>query len=254
MSVRSMPGRVVVVVALLLAGAACGDEDSAQARRQSSPARGTTASLIEQLRDLTIAAGVNLRMDDLPSDWQQAPSEESTADDDIGRQIGECLGIDEDATSREETVWIDSPIFESPQGEVVSSRVTLWPSEEEARRSADLLADDMVPDCYTQVLQRFFTDEVLTLDDVPEGLEIGEATVDRLEFDQLGDQLSALRASVPYRYRGIESTLGFDLVVVRVGRVDITMAFETEGPRFEAAQARQLTSVVVERAEASSAG
>ena len=247
-----------IPVLLMVIVASCGDDDDAQPPNTTdaieSESRATgSGSEASRAEDLAIAESAVLMIEDFPPGWEEGPVESPSDDPEIEAGIAECLDVPVDELYPDNP-QATSPTFISPQDEEVSSHVAVTPSPEDAQRAFERLSGDGVPGCYAQAAEVLLMQSMLSSDDVPEGLDVGEVTFNRLSTDQIGDESIAFRTTVPFEYQGFESQVELDIVLARVGRVGINMSFQSAGTSFDSEEARQLTEAVVARVETADAG
>jgi hypothetical protein len=134
--------------------------------------------------------------------------------------MADCLGVDPAELNADNPEAV-SPSFSSSNDEEASVEVDFTPSEEAATRTLELLADDAAPGCFVEAMQTVIEDNTAQ-EDLPEDVEVGDATFNRLSFAALGDESTAFRLTVPVSAEGIEVDVFFDLIFARVGRIGIT--------------------------------
>ncbi len=240
---------------LIVVVPSCGDDDDDQpsnTTQSESPAT-TSGSEASRAEDLAIAESAVLTINDFPPGWEEGPVERPSDNPEIEAGIAECLDVPVDELYPDNP-QATSPTFTSPQDEEVSSRVTVTPSSEDAQQALERLSGDAVPGCYAQAVEALVMQSLLSSDDVPEGLDFGEVTFNRLSTDQIGDESIAFRTTLPFEYQGFDSQIELDFVLARVGRVGINMSFQSEETSFDPEEARQLTETVVARVETADAG
>ena len=246
----------LVAVAAVSLGAcaesADGDGSSFPGTAATEPATSEAADDRDRAADEATAREAVLTLDDFPPGWDEDPPEPESDDDDMSASLAECLGIDEAELDRDNPS-ANSPTFTSPTGQEVDVRVTLTAAPSEARRTMEIMSDDAAPGCLSDSMQSLIAQNLLA-EDVPDGLEVGDPTVDTTSFEGLGDESLTFRVTVPYGYRGAESAVYLDSTFVRVGRAGVTAVFLSDGSPFDTDEAERLVRVVVDRVEEADAG
>lgn len=221
--------------------------DGATAQEQ-----GDSRSDADRQADEAVADATLLTLDDFPAGWEEVPATDDEDDDDLQTEIAECLDVDPaELTAANPSA---SSTFASPDDEEVSAKVSLTPSSEDTSRALEIMRYDAAPGCYGQGVKALLAERLVAADDVPEGLEIGEPTFNRLSFEDLGDDSVAFRLTIPVSLQSFNVDVYIDLVVVRVGRAGITTTFQSELSPFDPDEAARLTQIVVDRVAAAAVG
>lgn len=246
-----------LVVAVLVALGACAESADDRAlsadTEEAESGTGDGGEDRDRAADEAIARSTLLSLDDLPPGWEEEAAEPAPDDDDLQASLAECIGVDEAELYRG-SPSSESPRFVSPDGDGVDMSVSMTPAPGDARRTMEIMSGDAVPGCFGEAVQVLVARNMSTAEDVPEGLEMGDPTFERLAFSALGDESLAFRATLPYAYRGVSAELYFDVALVRVGRAGITASFQADGSPFDSDEAARLTQIVVERVRAANAG
>jgi hypothetical protein len=210
-----------------------------------------TRTRTERAADGEAAEAMLPTLADLPSGWTasgpawDSPSDEGDDDEnDIEARLDECLGAD---LGERDSPNAMSPDFRSPSGdEEVSVAVSVTPSDDAAVRVVDVLSGDAFPRCMEEAMQSVA--DGLAERGRSEGVEVGEATFERLPFEAIGDDSVAFRYSISASAEGEENVYYGDMVIVRVGRIGISAVFVSLDSPFDESLAAELMQRVADRA------
>jgi hypothetical protein len=234
-----------------------GDDDDADGDSRGTTTEGTGAQdpaddprgASERADDQAAAEAMLLTLADFPSGWEETPADEADDEnDELSADTADCLGVDPDELDPDNPK-ATSPSFSSSDDDEASVEVAFTPSEEAATRALELLADEAAPGCYGEAIQVLIEDNAAQ-EDLPEGIELGEATFNRLSFASLGDESTAFRVTLPFSAEGLNIDYFLDVVFVRVGRIGITGQFQAVVTPFDEAHAAELMQTVIDRASA----
>lgn len=247
-----------LLTVVTLATAGCADEGEGD---DSSPAEDATTqqdagdqrSDAERQADEAIAEMALLTLDDLPAGWEAVPAEDDEDDDELVADLARCLEVDE-AELDPDNPTATSPTFTSSNDEAVSAEVSLTPSSGDASRALEILQGDAAPGCYAEALKAEMERNLVVGDDVPENVEVGEPTFNRISFESLGDESVAFRTTIPVSVEAFDVELYIDFVLVRVGRAGIQTTFQSQVSPFDTDEAARLTQIVVDRVSAADVG
>jgi hypothetical protein len=257
------PRTLACVAALIaLTAAACGgdDDDDGSGSGTTEPAGGQGAeddprTESERQADEDAAEAMLLTLDDFPAGWQEGETDEDEEEEEfeeLQADLADCLGVDPDELNPDNPT-ATSPSFTSPDDEEVSVEVNFTASTEAANRGFELLNDDATPGCYGEALQAVI-EETAAQEGLPEGVEFGDTTFNRLSFDRLGDDSLAFRITLPVSAEGVDVDLFFDVVFARVGRIAIEGSFQSVFAPFDEEQAAELMRTVIDRAPTEEGG
>lgn len=254
MGLARVPACLLTLATLVTAG--CADEadgdDSSRADVATTQPAGDQRSDAERQEDEAIAETALLTLDDFPAGWEAVPAEDNEVDDELRADLDRCVEVDDDGLDQDNPS-ARSPTFTSSNGEEVVASVSLTPSSGDARRALKILRSDAAPGCYAEALQAQIARN-LDSDELPEDVEVGEPTFNRISFESLGDGSVAFRATLPVSVGGFDVDLYADIVFVRVGRAGIQTTFQSEASPFDTDEAVRLTETVVERVSAADVG
>lgn len=224
-----------MAVALLgfgLVGCSSGSDDSS-----GSPAKEDPRSADQLASDRAAATDALLVLRDFPSGWA---AEERDANDEEGPDLDEetavCLGVDVPLLA-DNAVSVKSDTFTKDEAEVEAD-ISIQATKAEADASVEILTNPKLRSCLQDSFRKSTEYAVKNPSDgeeLPEGFELGEATVADLNFPDIGDDSRTFRLSVPVSAGGLELEVFLDLVFVRVGRatgiltfVDVLSPFDEE--------------------------
>jgi hypothetical protein len=241
---RARTSACALAVAMLAAGGCAAESDRGDGSPPDDVATQDGAdqdSESPQQDDEAIAEAVLLTIDDFPSGWEAEPIDDDRADVSLDDDIGQCLGVDDDQREPD-GAHASSPAFTSPTNEQVSASVWFSSSSDEARRAFEVLHAPDTPGCFADAF-----DAQARRDRPPEGVEVGEPMFDWLPFDRLGDDLVAIRGTLPATVGGVDLALHGGAVFTRVGRGVITITFSSALAPLDTDELRRLTGIAVER-------
>jgi hypothetical protein len=247
-----MRSRLMVVclgaVTALAVGCSSGDDDVADTLGAQGDAPDDQRSDAQRQTDQAAAEAMVLTLDDVPAGYQADPPDEDDDDDAaLDAQMAQCLDVDP-AVIDPDNPKAESPDFSTPDGDQISSEVSIAPSVEAAEKAIDLLRSDAMPGCYAAALQALAAQA--TADDPSNDAELGEPTVAPISFPDLGDDAEAFRVTVPIETQGRSVELYVDAVEVRVGRVGIGTTFTSAFSPYDTDEAVRMTQIVVDRVPA----
>jgi hypothetical protein len=244
---------VAALATLAVAASGCADEgDVDVGRSETSEQPGTAGpddprSESELRADEEAAEAMLPTLADLPPGWEEsATPEEDVEDEELNAEFAACLGVD---LSELDPINPDATRdFTSADDEEIRVGVAFTPSPAVAHRAFEILNDDAVPRCFGEAVR------ATSAEGLPEGVEVGDATFNRLSFAPLGDESLAFRLTLPMSAEGFDVDLFFDWVFVRVGRIGIEGLFESSFAPFEEDSAAELMQSVIDRAPAGETG
>lgn len=239
---------VVAVIGVVLAG--CGSDGGGSSDADSSSASAVPAAsdAADVVQDGTAAAGSEsdapetrdveadmaaaeaalLTLSDFPAGWSETPSDEDSGDDELDRQVGECFGSDGDGLF-DGDAQAETGDFVSPNGGEVSQTVGISPTVEEAMAVVAAARGEGVTACLTEVYNGRFVE--LLQEEAGSEVEVGEVSVGALNVSPVGDEVGALRVTIPLSANGFTVDLVADQVLTRVGRSLSGLQFVSEsGP------------------------
>lgn len=225
--------------ALLLA--ACGDDSDSSADGTTTSTTATTTEP-DTGEDQAIAEAGLLELSDFPAGWEEQPPEEEDVDDTESKQrIADCIGVDYDRIYGDENE-AESPTFASPDGAEVSNSAGVEASEDEAVFVFETLSSDDAIGCISEEFQSFIAETAAT-----EGVEIGEASLNRVSPPDVGDASAAYRVTLPVEAQGQSVDVFVDIVVARVGRGGVTVQALNLFEPFDSGQLAEYAGIAVER-------
>jgi len=209
---------------------------------------GDDRTAAERRADEAAAKRMLLTIDDLPAGFRAGPVDEG---DDAGvtgfdADVARCLHVSPDRLDSD-SPKAASPTFSTADDSTeITAEVTFTPSTRSAAGTMDVYQSDAAPRCYEQAFRR-----ELAKQPARPGVELGDPSLDRLDVPDVGDETVAFRVSVRLSGGGLHIPLYFDVLLVRVGRIGITMTFATQREPFDPGEAAELARVVADRAPAS---
>jgi hypothetical protein len=196
--------------------------------------------------DEEAAQAAILTADDVPEDFSEVavPDPDTQEDPEMLEELAECL--DEDP----EQFGDDNPgaesAFSSPDGQEVSSEVRYLPSADEAETRMEIFQNEDTPQCFQQVIDGLIENMIGA---AGEDVGVDDISVERLDVPEMGDESDGLEVSFTLSGQGQELTFYLDLILVRVDRAGVSMAFQGLGEPFPSDLAEELTQTVVDRVE-----
>jgi hypothetical protein len=239
---------VLAVVALGTGGCATeGGDDLARAADQAAQQDdGDPGSDVDREHEQAVARSALLTLDDLPPGWEALPADDLEDQDELAADLARCLDVNEEEFHRDNPK-ATSPTFTSLQGEQVTAEVTVTRSPADAGRAFEILGSDAAPGCYADAIETLIAGNLAASEDVPDDLEIGHPTINRISFDSLGDESMAFRVTIPISVETLDVDVSMVVVLVRVGRVGIETTFLSQLSAFDIDEAERLTELVVDR-------
>ena len=244
-----MRARTAVILLAAVLSAACGDDgddDVGSGDGSTTTASTDDGSTVDTAADQQAAEDAILVLSDMPSDWVDTDDDADDAPDDADvaseAVLADCFGLDPSIVEGDETdgePTADSE-FESPEGDLsVSSDVQVNPSASEGEDAMAALKGDDAAACFRDGFEAF-----VEASDV-EG--VGAVSVERLEFEPVGDQIVAFRITIPIETDEGTVVLLTDAVYATKGRASVSMEFSTPSEPWDIAEAVRLTELVLNR-------
>lgn len=224
--------------AFAVALAACsGGDDATTTTVASSTSTTEVDAAADTAADTARAEEILFKPSDLPEGWTPVPAPEGAEEEqaELRSSFAVCLGVEP---------LPDHPSAESPEyvtGEItqVSARVELAPSAEVAEAELAQLRRPRYLECVAKQFDQSQADS---------GLEFAPSRAQEFDFPDLADGTLATRITTLLTLEGQEITIYADLVVVREGRVQITMYFLRARQPFPADLADSLARRMLARA------
>lgn len=210
---------VVVAVGVL---AACGGDDAPDAAA-----------------DQATAEKANLNQADFPSGWTSTPHEALPGEDELAKEVADCLGISP-PTSRA-IAEARSPDFSSGLATQASSVITFVGSEDEAEEDAEAFASDKFAPC----AEPAFAKQIQQV--APEGATVNDVKVAKSTFAETGDRTVAYRVTATIQVGEMPVPINIDLVRIFKDRAEVQLTFVNPGQPFPPDLARSLAGKVVGR-------
>lgn len=214
---------LVAAVAVALAGG-CGG-GGAGPRPQQAP---------EAPPDQVRARQLLVSSADLPSGWSRRPIQVTAEDQQVENELRACLGL---TGPPARTADVRSDAFVMDQGEI-TSRVTVSPTTEEARRQLDTARTPQFARCLGDVSSRQFARA---------GAPGTTVRVDPMPVAPLADGLAAHRMTITQPVAQGVTTRNTDVFVMLVGRAQVSVNVISPAP-LPPETARQVLAKVAARA------
>lgn len=234
-----------VLLALGMLLGACGGGDGGD-----GDSAGTTQVTQNLAADRALAEQAVLRISDFPPGWEAKPHEEAPDDPTITRQMSECLKVDLALLERDNPASADSPDFKSPEQAEVDNSVGIAPSNGKAQELFTIFERPDTPGCLTKAVAEVIQQALKRPkagEELPQGVTVGQVTINRASFPTMGERTVAFRATVPVRFGGLDLNLYADFVLALKGRAAALLFFSDVGSPFPTEQALRLTKIVVDR-------
>ena len=176
------------------------------------------------------AQRIALHAADLPGfGWKAEPSQSD-------RSSPHCSYYDPDESNLTENAEYTSPDFTRPDGLYVSSKVGIFVSAKQAKKSFALVARPELPRCLAQLVVKSGVPGHITL-----------RSAGKLAFSTYGDHSAAYRIVFLVKSGAQQVPATIDLVAINRGAVDVALIFSSAGQPVPASMERKLTAAVVSR-------
>jgi hypothetical protein len=204
-----------------------------------------TATQVAQ--DRGIGSQALLRLSDFPAGWTAGPGEpRSKNESHLEQLVVTCLHVTVAQLGENNPAEAKSPKFKGTSGNVVSSSVTVWPSEDAAAKVLAVVEKPETPSCLTKALS-YELSHPEAGQRYPRGVTIGSPTVEPMSFPSMGTQSIAYRISVQITTPIVRVPFFEDAVMVRVGRADASFNFRGSAAPLSANAEEALTELSVQR-------
>jgi hypothetical protein len=189
------------------------------------------ATTIETDRQIELAAA--LRLSDLPAGWASEDDTDEPQDDDLDRELAQCMGMPtsfmDDGSDGEQ------PSFASPNGQFVTGGASLAPARAEVTLMFDVVERPRMLGCLEDLMQQSIDRQFEAEGGTGAGsIHIGPVTARHLDYGRLGDRAVVFRIAIPVSVEGLLGTsmvMTADLVFVQRGRaVVMVMAMGEDAP------------------------
>jgi hypothetical protein len=217
---------------------ACGDDGGDAGDATDDPRSDADITADQAAADESL-----LVLDDLPEGFSaEARDPDDDEDDPLEDELADCLGIPAGLLS-DGTTRARSETFVAGDAEV-EQNLTIQPTLEAAETAMDALGQDNAAECFeegvTKALQDAFENPEEG-DEPPEGLEIGDVTVDELAI-AAGDDSAAFRVTVPITVEDQSAELFVDFVAIRVGRATTSISLQNVVEPFDDALGQDIAT------------
>ncbi len=220
--------RRLLVVTVLVLGltAGCSDESDPSAAdgttSTAAPSSEDDRSPDELAADQAAAEEIVLTLDDFDPGWEASPAEEDRIEQhEMEAAVSDCLEVGRDVLYPDNPS-ADSPDFAFPDDEGVTATVSYAASVEAAEQGMERINDEDLPACFAQTISDVIEAAIRNSEGPPpDDMEIGEPTFNPISFASLGDDTVAYRATISFSTSGMNVSYYLDVVLVRVGRVEV---------------------------------
>lgn len=139
-----------------------------------------------------------------------------------------------------------SPDFTNEVDEEISVEVSVG-DEDRAKRAFEIAAQPEFRECLAEGMN----DEIQANadQDGPNGVEVGDATLNELSFPSLGDESLAFRMTIPISASGMDFEAVIDFVGVRVGRAQTQLTSFGVGTQLPTDEFVRYAKLAVKRLE-----
>lgn len=229
--------RVGVLVILATVSFACaGDSDDPEAAASTTSITAVGDNEDRESDDQELAESIVIKESDLPEDveWTSTPYE---ADPEGESALRSCLGLPPDSNSP----GADSPTFSVGDVTRVDSSATVTPSVDTANEEFAVFTSPKFVGCMREVFEAELLEQAAA--------NFGPANTDQLDFPTVGDGTIAVRMSTSVEAEdGERIPLFIDFIVVRKGRVGMTLTLMNAPEPFPTELALALAETMVSRA------
>ena len=191
--------------------------------------------------DAALAAAVNLKLADFPTEWRSAPVPAATADANVenNRALADCMGRPRPEDIR--TALADSEDFSAQDNRRVASSVQVVRTDELARDDFAALRTDLALTCHKAQIDAEFARQL-----PPEASP--QTAIERLpDFPLFAEETVAYRVTATTLERGGQVRRVIDLVFLRKGRLEASVNFLNVNSPFPADLQRTLLQRMVSR-------
>jgi hypothetical protein len=202
-----------------LLGSSGGDGSSSEATvvETDTPTPAGEASPAPIVTAEEAANSAVLKLDDMPSGW----TKDAPDDDDLDLEFsGECAFLNEDEFPGE-IASAESPDFEGPEGQGVTSFASVFSDETAAQEAVDAFNSSFFGICGDQFVaeyQKALLEEFDLRGYDPSQVEV-DVSLQEVTFPELGEAVSAHRLSGTMTLEGIPVAFAVDFVLAREGRI-----------------------------------
>ncbi|MDJ0771136.1 MAG: hypothetical protein QNJ12_20270 [Ilumatobacter sp.] len=202
--------------------------------------------------DMELARTALLTIDDFPAGWVEEPADddEDTGAEPFQEDFDACLVGDDGELVGDllEGRDVGTGDFTAPDGVTSVTHEVLLADDDEMAIAAMLeVATEDAPPCLADAMQRFFAQEIVADPTAPEGLTIGEITVDRRPSSLGDDVVVEYLVRIPIDVDGESGTFFFDVFYFRQGRALSQLQLQSFDAPFDPDGVGFLGSEVLER-------
>ena len=234
---------VGVLAVLVLAGAACTDDEDPTASTSTTAVgedgSGTATTGAAPSGDGQDARRIVLQQSDFPAGWTSTPAEPEDEEDAESQAAFErCL----DADLSESQGSVRSPDFAQGASFQASSTADIVPSDEVMEADWAALQRDKLPACVQDQLAAELRREA------EEGVRFSDLEAERVDFPATGDGALAGRVTLTLTSEGRTVPVSTDVVFIRKGRAQILLTLVALGEPFPPTLAAELGRALAGRA------
>jgi hypothetical protein len=161
--------------------------------------------------------------------WKAEPSQSD-------RSSPHCSYYDPDESNLTENAEYTSPDFTRPDGLYVSSKVGIFVSAKQAKKSFALVVRPELPRCLAQLVVKSGVPGHITL-----------RSAGKLAFSKYGDRSAAYRIVFLVKSGAQQVPATIDLVAINKGAVDVALIFSSAGQPVPAGTERRIAAAVAGR-------
>ena len=247
---RRTPAAAASLVFVALAIAGCGGSSSGGSSHGQANVSSDTRTAAQLSADRRLAHRALLRLSDFPDGWTSKPSSKDNNDDRFGKELAKCLGVPNSLLGSDTNDSVDSPDFDSPDNQEVSSSVIVGPSADEAETMFSLLEKSNAAHCFRVALNDELHYSMTHGSDAPKDVQLGQLTFSNVNLPQFADESVAYRAAVPVTARGLNVEVDVDLIFMRHGRAATFVSFLDVFSPFPVAQEKHYARIAADRLSA----
>lgn len=236
-------------MALALAVAGCGESSSGTSDGQA-PRSSDNRTPAQLAADRGLARQALLKLSDFPDGWTSKPSSKDNNDDRFGDELAKCLDIPNSLLGSDTNDSVDSPDFDSPDDQEVSSSVIVGPSADEAETIFAILEKPSATHCFRVALNNELEYSMTHDSDSPKNVQLGHVTFSNVNLPQFADESVAYRAEVSVSSSGLNVDVDVDLIFMRHGRAATFVSFLDIFSPFPVGLEKRYAQIAAERLSA----
>jgi hypothetical protein len=169
-----------------------------------------------------------LRLSDFPPGWTVSVRRKERSKPKLEQEVAACLHVARSLVNESDPAEVRSPDFKHTGGAEISNTVTVAPTPDVAAKQFSVFAQPQTAPCLRRGIQqelRYTLTHPEARRKLPTGVSFGQATVEQMSFPSIGDQSIAYRVGLTVTAKTLHIPLYFDVVLLRVGRAEISLSF-----------------------------